>query len=169
VSQMDGVTTLADPVGVEASPRPAAQPLRVAQVITGLSAGAGGITLRGALALDRELYSTTILAAEGGTLIDRAEDAGLEVIRLRHMSTGRGVYPWNDGRAFREVASHLAAGDFDLVHTHSAKAGALGRIAARRVGVRTVVHSFHGFPFHEFQSPLVRGGLRAIERGGLPA
>ena len=164
MSHMDGVTKLADPVGVEASPRPVAQPLRVAQVITGLSAGAGGITLRGALALDRELYSTAILAAEGGTLLDRAEDAGLEVIRLRHMSTGRGVYPWNDGRAFKEVASHLAAGDFDLVHTHSAKAGALGRIAARRVGVRTVVHSFHGFPFHEFQSPLVRGGLRAIER-----
>jgi glycosyltransferase involved in cell wall biosynthesis len=133
-------------------------------VITRLSAGAGGITLRGALALDPERYATTILAAEGGTLIDRAEEAGVEVIQLRYMSIGRGIYPRSDDRAFREVASHLAAGQFDLVHTHSAKAGALGRLAARRVGVPTVVHSFHGFPFHEFQSPVVRGALRTIER-----
>jgi len=151
-------------VRAEANGRIRARPVRTAQVITGLSAGAGGITLRGALALDRERYTTTILAAEGGTLIDRAEEAGLEVIQLRHMSTARSVYPWADRRAFIEVAAHLAAGEFDLVHTHSAKAGALGRLAARRVGVPTVVHSFHGFPFHEFQSRVVRGGLRAIER-----
>jgi len=140
------------------------KPLRVAQVITGLRAGAGGITLRGALALDPERYSTTILAAEGGTLIERAEKGGIEVIQLRYMSLGRGLYPWNDKRAYSELATHLAAGKFDLVHTHSAKAGALGRLAARRIGVPTVVHSFHGFPFHEFQSPLARSGLLRIER-----
>jgi len=58
----------------------------------------------------------------------------------------------------------LEVGRFDLVHTHSAKAGALGRLAARRVGVPTIVHSFHGFPFHTFQSALVRSALLAIER-----
>jgi glycosyltransferase involved in cell wall biosynthesis len=138
--------------------------LRVAQVVTRLSAGAGGITLRGALALDAGRYSTTIFAAEGGSLSDRAEEAGLRTVTLRHMSIGRGIYPRADGAAYRELVSHLEAGKFDLVHTHSAKAGALGRLAARRVGVPTVVHSFHGFPFHEFQSRLVRQGLLAIER-----
>src|SRR5204863_5423497 len=60
--------------------------------------------------------------------------------------------------------AYLADGDFDIVHTHSAKAGGLGRVAARRVGVPAVVHSFHGFPFHEFQSPVTRRGLISIER-----
>jgi glycosyltransferase involved in cell wall biosynthesis len=142
-----------------------ARTIRVAQVVTKLTAGAGVIALRGALALDPERYSTTILAAEGGSLAGRAEAAGIEVVPLRHMARGRGVYPWADAHGLRELMSHLAAGDFDLVHTHSAKAGALGRIAARRVGVPAIVHTFHGFPFHDFQAAPVRRGLVAIERG----
>ena len=51
-----------------------------------------------------------------------------------------------------------------VVHTHAGRAGALGRVAARRVGVRAIVHTLHGFPFNEFQSPVTRGVLRAIER-----
>jgi glycosyltransferase involved in cell wall biosynthesis len=58
----------------------------------------------------------------------------------------------------------LRAGRFDLVHTHSAKAGAIGRSAARAVGVPAIVHSFHGFPFHEFQSKARRHAYLAIER-----
>jgi glycosyltransferase involved in cell wall biosynthesis len=50
------------------------------------------------------------------------------------------------------------------VHTHSAKAGGLGRIAAHRSGVPAVVHTFHGFPFHEFQSPQRRASYLAMER-----
>jgi|SRR5215213_3000127 len=142
----------------------AAAPLRVAHVVTHLSAGAGGITMRGAQGLDPERYSTTILAAAGGSLIERAEDAGLDVVALYDMAGGRGIYPRTDLRGFRELCSHLAAGGFDIVHTHSAKAGGTGRLAARRVGVPTVVHSFHGFPFHAFQPLPVRRGLIAIER-----
>jgi glycosyltransferase involved in cell wall biosynthesis len=149
-----------------AQPRaaPGTRKLRVAQIVTKLSAGAGGITLRGALALDPDRYSTTIFAGEGDALIDRAEEAGLRVVRLRFMLPSRRVGPWADLHGFRELASHLAAGEFDLVHTHSAKAGGLGRLAARRVGVGAIVHSFHGFPFHEFQAPPVRAALLAAER-----
>ena len=80
------------------------------------------------------------------------------------MAGGRGIYPGVDNRALRELRDHLDRSGFDLVHTHSAKAGALGRIAARRAGVPAVVHTFHGFPFHNFQSYPVRKGLIAIER-----
>jgi glycosyltransferase involved in cell wall biosynthesis len=148
----------------EASPEVAARPLRVAHVITSFSAGAGGITLRGAAGLDKARYSSTILAGPGGTFVSRAEEAGVAVIPLRQMTPARRVNPWFDVRTLDELVSHLAAGQFDLVHTHSAKAGALGRIAARKVGVPAVVHSFHGFPFHDFQSLPVRTALLAIER-----
>jgi glycosyltransferase involved in cell wall biosynthesis len=148
----------------ESSPAAAARPLRVAHVITSFTAGAGGITLRGAAALDQARYSSTILAGAGGTFVSRAEEAGVAVIPLRQMTPARRINPWLDARALDELVSHLGAGEFDLVHTHSAKAGALGRIAARRVGVPVVVHSFHGFPFHDFQSRPVRAALLAVER-----
>jgi glycosyltransferase involved in cell wall biosynthesis len=143
----------------------ATRPLRVAQIVTKLTAGAGGITLRGAAALDPMEYRTTILTAGESSLIAPAEAAGLEVIRLRHMARGRGLYPSTDTRGVRELLDHLRAGGFDVVHTHSAKAGAIGRLAARRAGVPAVVHSFHGFPFHQFQPAVVRRTLLTAERG----
>jgi glycosyltransferase involved in cell wall biosynthesis len=147
----------------EASEEVRGRPFRVAQVVTRFTAGAGGIALRGALALDSERFSCTVLAADGGSLLDSAEAAGLRVIRLRHMAGGRGIYPWSDARGIEELSEHLAAQKFDLVHTHSAKAGALGRLAARRVGL-PAVHTFHGFPFHEFQSAATRRLLVEAER-----
>lgn len=136
--------------------------VRVAQVVTKFTAGAGGITLRGALALDPHRYATTILTAGGGSLARRALDAGLDVIELRHMSPELSARA--DLRGLNELTTLFAGGTFDLVHTHSAKAGALGRIGARRAGVPAVVHSLHGFPFHDFQSPLRRRSYLAIER-----
>jgi glycosyltransferase involved in cell wall biosynthesis len=156
------------PAGAAAAARGAAartRPLRVAQIVTKLTAGAGGITLRGAAALDPREYRTTILTAGESSLIAPAEAAGLEVIRLQHMARGRGLYPSTDVRGMRELVDHLRAGGFDVVHTHSAKAGAVGRLAARRAGARAIVHSFHGFPFHEFQPAVVRRSLLAAERG----
>jgi glycosyltransferase involved in cell wall biosynthesis len=141
------------------------RPLRIAQIVTKLTAGAGGITLRGAAALDPREYRTTILTAAESSLIAPAEAAGLEVIRLRHMAGGRGLYPSTDARGMRELVDHLRAGGFDVVHTHSAKAGVIGRLAARRVRARAIVHSFHGFPFHQFQPAVVRRSLLAAERG----
>jgi glycosyltransferase involved in cell wall biosynthesis len=136
--------------------------LRVAQVVTKLTAGAGGITLRGALALDPSRFESVLLAAAGGTLEPAAEAAGLEVVALKHMSPE--LSPAADRRGLRELAGHLAGGGFDIVHTHSAKAGGIGRIAARRLGIPTIVHSLHGMPFHEFQSPVRRRAYLEMER-----
>lgn len=139
-----------------------ARPLRVAQVITKFSAGAGGITLRGALCLDRARYTTTILAAEGGSLAGRAVEAGLAVVPLAHMRPD--LSPRADIEGVGELSAYLAEGRFDIVHTHSAKAGAIGRLAARRAKVPAIVHSIHGFPFHEFQSRARRRAYLEIER-----
>jgi glycosyltransferase involved in cell wall biosynthesis len=136
--------------------------IRIAVAVTKLTAGAGGVALRGALALDPDLFDPSILAADGGSLFPQAERTGLEVIRLRHMDPD--VSPVTDFRGVRELEAILRGGRFDLVHTHSAKAGALGRIAARRVGVRAIIHTFHGFPFHAFQSPARRRTYIAAER-----
>jgi len=145
--------------------RAPARKVRIAQVVTKLAAGAGGITLRGARGLDADRFETTIFAGEGGVLFDRAESDGVTVVPLHYMAPHRRILPWADLHGVRELAEHLHAGRFDIVHTHSAKAGGLGRIAARRVGTPGIVHSFHGFPFHEFQSFATRQALISIERG----
>jgi glycosyltransferase involved in cell wall biosynthesis len=145
-----------------------ARPLRVAHVNANFFAGAGGITLREALAVDQSAFSNAILAphdrARDGSLFERAQEAGLGVIRLERMVPGRGISPRPQLEALRELAAELRAGQFDIVHTHGAKCGVLGRLAARQVGIPAVVHTLHGFPFHEFHSPLTRTALITIER-----
>jgi glycosyltransferase involved in cell wall biosynthesis len=139
-----------------------ADQIRVATVITRFIAGAGGVALRGALALDPERYAVTILTADGGPLLARAEAAGMEVVRLRHMRPE--LNPIEDWKALAELTDELGRRNLDVVHTHSSKAGALGRVAARRAGVPAVVHTFHGFPFNQFQSAVRRQAYIAIER-----
>lgn len=137
--------------------------IRVALVVTRFIAGAGGVAMRGALALDPDRFETTILTANQGSLIEDAAASGFRVLPLRHMRPE--IAPRADVAALREVAAHLEAGGFDVVHTHSAKAGLIGRVAARWNRVPAIIHTFHGFPFHPYQSALRRRGYVAIERG----
>jgi glycosyltransferase involved in cell wall biosynthesis len=154
--------TIISPETTTPTPR-RVRPLRVAHVTANFADGSGGITLREALALD-ERYVSTVIAPADGTLFERAEEAGLQVVRLHKMGRGRRVYPWADVEAMRELSEYLEAGDFDVVHTHAGRAGAIGRVAAHRLGRSAIVHTLHGFPFNEFQSPLARLPVRAIER-----
>jgi glycosyltransferase involved in cell wall biosynthesis len=135
---------------------------RVAIVITRFIAGAGGVALRGALALDPNQYSVTIFTAPGGPLLAEAANAGFKVVQLKHMRPEINLR--EDTSALRELVEGLRESDFDIVHTHSSKAGALGRLAAHHVGVPAIVHTFHGFPFHDFQFGPVRATYIAVER-----
>ena len=74
------------------------------------------------------------------------------------------IDPRSDLWALRSLTALLRRGRYDVAHTHTAKAGALGRMAATRARVPRIVHTYHGFPFHEFQSRLRRGAYVAIER-----
>jgi glycosyltransferase involved in cell wall biosynthesis len=141
-------------------------PLRVATLITRLEGGAGALALRGALALDRREFRavliTGLVTGSGVRQLEQARAAGLEVIL--EPSLRAPIDPRCDTYALRSLSALLSRRHFDVVHTHTAKAGALGRIAARRAGVPRVVHTYHGFPFHEFQSRLRRAGYIAVER-----
>ena len=135
---------------------------RVAQVITRFIAGAGGVALRGAMSLDPERFDVVFLTGPGGPLAERATAAGFEVLTLRHMRPE--LAPADAYAGLREIHSLLEVGRFDVVHTHSTKAGALGRVAARAAQVPAIVHTFHGFPFHDFQSAARRTAYVNAER-----
>ncbi len=64
----------------------------------------------------------------------------------------RPIRPLNDLIALYQLYRFMKRGRFDVVHTHSSKAGILGRIAARLAGVDTVVHTLHGLAFHPYQA-----------------
>ena len=135
--------------------------VRVAQVVTRFMAGAGGVALRGALALDPERYEIVFITGEGdGDLIAKAHAAGHEVVLLPHLRSE--IAPLDDRRALADLQACLKG--FDVVHTHSSKAGALGRQAAHRLEIGRIVHTFHGFPFHQFQSWPRRSAYIHIER-----
>jgi glycosyltransferase involved in cell wall biosynthesis len=136
--------------------------INVAVVITRLEGGAGVLALRGAMALDPARFTVTIITGRGGPQVAEARAAGIEVVLEPSLRTPIG--PAADLAALRRLTALLRARRFDVVHTHTAKAGTLGRLAARRAGVSRVVHTYHGFPFHEFQSPARRAAYVAVER-----
>jgi glycosyltransferase involved in cell wall biosynthesis len=137
-------------------------PLRVATVIARLEGGAGVLALRGALAMDPDTCRVTIITGQGDQLISAARAGGLEVVVEPALRAP--IRPVSDLRALRRLTALFADRDFDVVHTHCAKAGAVGRVAARRAGVGKIVHTFHGFPFHEFQTRALRRAYVSIER-----
>src|ERR1700722_17722252 len=138
--------------------------VRVATVITRLEGGAGQLALRGALIMDPAAHEMTIITGRGDpVLLDQAAAAGLEV--LIEPALRAPIAPCSDLGALVRLRSLFTRRPFDIVHTHTAKAGMLGRLAAHRAGVPRLVHTYHGFPFHEFQALPRRQTYVRIERG----
>ncbi len=96
-----------------------------------------------------------------GTLIPRAEQGGFELRIIPHLT--RSISPLNEWRAYRELITELRDFQPELVHTHSSKAGILGRAAAWKLKIPTV-HTIHGAAFHFGQSPLQYRAYIAAEK-----
>jgi len=150
------------PAAPVAPPAPDGLPLRVATVITRLEGGAGVLALRGIQALDPALVAPLIVTGSGSRLIDEARASGVEV--LVEPSLREVISPASDLQAVGRLEAIFRQRAVDVVHTHCAKAGAVGRLAARRAVVPRIVHTFHGFPFHEFQSAARRHAYVSFER-----
>lgn len=136
--------------------------LSVATIITRLEGGAGALALSGILAVGQEVIKPLIITGSGGRLLEIASAHGVEVIVDPVLSPD--IAPISDLRAVRRLTALLDRRRPRIVHTHCAKGGAIGRIAGRRAGVDRIVHTYHGFPFHQFQSPLRRRAYVAAER-----
>ena len=84
-----------------------------------------------------------------GSLLERATRQGLDVRLVDPMR--RSIHPWRDWMAYRCLVRTLRELKPEVVHTHSSKAGILGRAAAAKLGVPAVVHTVHGPPFHRYE------------------
>lgn len=138
--------------------------LRVLHAITMLElGGAQRNTLDTVAGLDRARFEVGLACADRGELF--AEAAGLREVALYPLAhLRREVRPAEDLRAYLELRAAIRSFRPDLVHTHSSKAGILGRAAARREGVPLVVHSIHGWAFGRHQSAPVRWAYLTAEK-----
>jgi glycosyltransferase involved in cell wall biosynthesis len=96
-----------------------------------------------------------------GSLMDRAREAGFRIVEVSEMR--RSIHPWRDWSSYRRLVSVLNELRPDIVHTHSSKAGIIGRYAAAKAKIPTV-HTIHGASFHRGQSGLAFNVYRALER-----
>ncbi|MCO6438668.1 MAG: glycosyltransferase family 4 protein [Phycisphaerae bacterium] len=97
-----------------------------------------------------------------GSLWEQAQAVGFRTVILG--SLRRAVRPLRDWRARSDIRRLLKGINPDVVHTHSSKAGILGRDAAHGAGVPLVLHTIHGMSFNRTQSPLVQRFYRMLEK-----
>ena len=142
--------------------------MRVAHVITRLIVGgAQENTLSTVLGLHQKsgvtvrLYSGPTTGPEGSL-----EPLAKNVDDLFHLvpKLVRPVHPIMDFLAYRHLVSEFKQFRPNIVHTHSGKAGLIGRLAAKRVGVPMVIHSIHGPSFGAFQGCIANAVFSEAER-----
>lgn len=142
--------------------------MRVMHVITRMIVGgAQENTLFNCLDLRERFGDEVVLVtgpAEGpeGDLLRQGRAGGLDVCLVPNLR--RSISPRNDVAAFYHLKGLISDIRPDVVHTHSAKAGFLGRRAAWAESVPVIVHTVHGAPFHPYQSWLARIAFRQCER-----
>ncbi len=141
--------------------------IRILRVIARLNVG--GPALHATLLterLDAARYDSLLVTGteyprEGNYLTLR----GRPLERLVVLPTlGREIRGWQDATALVELTRLIRRVRPHIVHTHTAKAGTLGRLAARLAGVPVVVHTYHGHVFEGYFSPLKTRLFLSIER-----
>lgn len=137
--------------------------LRVAHIITQLElGGAQRNTLYTVGHLNRDSYEPILITGPNGLLDEEAKAASWPTHFVRFLV--RPIRPIKDVIAFVSIYRLLRRLKPHIVHTHSSKAGILGRIAAYFAGVPVILHTFHGFGFTPEQPSLVRRLFLFLER-----
>ncbi len=150
--------------------------ITVVHVITQLElGGAQQNTLDTCAGLDRSRYRVALVYGPGGILDDRLEALADTTTVVAVPELVRALQPRTDAAAFSALRAafwrlqadhwqHEHAKDAFIVHTHCSKAGILGRGAAKAAEVPVIVHSIHGFGFHEGQHPIKHALFVTAER-----
>src|SRR5258706_13114300 len=148
------------------------RPIKVAHVITRLiMGGAQENTLYTAIGQHRDpRFDVTLICgvdeAGEGDLFEQVEAAGVKLVIVP--SLVRPIRPTADVRAAMSLFRLFRRGGFDVVHTHSSKAGIIGRFVARAAGVPIGVYTLHSLVFHEYQAPWKNALYVLLKRGCAP-
>jgi glycosyltransferase involved in cell wall biosynthesis len=141
--------------------------IKVAQVITRMDWGGSPDVLRILCQkLDPDIYelkifigSTSHPTAKTSSFFADFKDKITFIPELK-----REISLWNDWLALGKLLREFKKVKFDIVHTHTAKAGALGRLAGRLAGVPIIVHTPHGHNFYGYFNRFASGLVILIEK-----
>ena len=127
--------------------------IRVLHAITRLDRrGSSENTLLSAIGLAERGYSVDLIFGRTENpnlrLLKKAENAGVEFIEEEDLV--RDIHPFKDLLAFLDIRYFLKRKDYDIVHTHSSKAGLICRFAARSVGIKNIIYTPHGHVFYGY-------------------
>jgi len=131
--------------------------VKVGHVITRLIVGgAQENTVASCIGLRRLGYDVDLVigpqTGPEGSLYRQAQAAGVPIIVVDELR--RAPNPLLDLRAIGVLARLFREKRYEIVHTHSGKAGFIGRLAAKRAGVPVIVHGIHGPSFYRYQNPI---------------
>jgi glycosyltransferase involved in cell wall biosynthesis len=146
------------------------RPIRVLRVIARLNVGGPALHVSYlSRELDRIGYQTTLVAGRiggsEGSMEYVAEELGVEPLYIQELQ--REISPLADAIAARRLLEVIREVRPDVLHTHTAKAGAVGRIAALMAGSarpKVVVHTFHGHVLRGYFSPSKTAAFLRLER-----
>lgn len=158
----------AGPAALEATPMAPSNTNKpkVVHVITRLIAG--GAQENTILSCDglKDRYDVVLVTGppEGteGSLLEDVARRGIRTIVLPELV--RPISPANDGAAFRRLLGLFEQERPDIVHTHSSKAGIVGRAAAWFARVPVIIHTNHGLPYYDFQTLRERALFWSVEK-----
>ena len=129
--------------------------VKIVRIITRLNIGGPAIhTILLSKGIDSAIFETNLVAGLSeeaeGDLSDIAEENKVKVESIPELRREIGL---NDFHAFVKIFTILSKDRPDILHTHTAKAGTLGRIAGIFAGVPIKIHTFHGHVFDGYFSP----------------
>jgi len=138
--------------------------MRICHVITKPELGGAQVSTLNILSdLPRDKYDISIITSAHGML--EPEFRGLENAKAFFSRfLVRPINPVFDILAFIHIYLIYRCHKYDLVHTHSSKAGIIGRWAARLANIPTIIHTAHGWSFNDYQHPIVRKFYIFLER-----
>jgi glycosyltransferase involved in cell wall biosynthesis len=145
--------------------------MRIVHIITRLIVGgAQENTLLSCQGQHEQGHQVTLITGPSlgpeGSLMQSAAAAGYAIEVIDDMR--RALLPWQDGQTYRRLTRRLRELQPDIVHTHSSKAGIIGRWAAKRAGLHGVVHTIHGLAFTASTRRTVNGFYKFLERRTAP-
>ena len=124
---------------------------KILHIITHLGfGGASDNTLLTVESLSREKYQVDLVTGQDYTDWDDRGESGADAF-FRLPDLRRDPHPVADVRVLGQLTSLIKAGGYDVVHTHNAKAGIMGRIAAKRAGVPVILHTYHLLSWQDAQ------------------
>ncbi|CAN5284393.1 glycosyltransferase family 4 protein [soil metagenome] len=143
------------------------KPIRVLNIITRMIiGGAQEHVLLSVIGLDAmpeyevALMSGVDKGREGELLSEAREKTHLIVVP----EMGRSINPFSDLVALWKIYRLIRKGRYHIVHTHSSKAGVIGRIAAWLAGTPIIVHTLHSLVFHDYQPWIINRLWRIIKK-----